>query len=172
MKMGTKVETEIIESSSFVPGFKFEVAKTIDGEGVLRCFQCGICSASCPVSDAVKVRPHQVIREVLLGMKDEVLSHKTLWVCSICFACNVRCPQNVKPASVMFVLKNMAAKEKGVPEGLKAVGKTILEEGMIQKLTEFQTKKRAALGLPKVSKINVKDLRRLLEDTGFEETVR
>ena len=168
--METEKKGEILDSMSFDPNFKFEVIKTTEGETSLGCFQCGMCTASCPVSEDLNVKPHQVIKQVLLGMRDRVLRCKTIWACSFCLVCNIRCPQGVKPANVMVALKHIAAKEVEVPEGLKTVGKSILEEGLSRKVTEFQNRRRASLGLPQIPKID-KGLRRLLKETGFEESM-
>ncbi len=78
-------------------GFRGEVAAEPGGEMIRYCFQCGTCTASCPVR-AVEDRfnPRRIIRMAILGMKKEVLNSSFIWLCSSCYACQQRCPQGVK----------------------------------------------------------------------------
>ena len=59
---------------------------------------------------------------ILLGMKEEVLSSNLIWLCSLCYTCYARCPQNVKFTDIMGVLRDMAVKENYVhPSFIKAI---------------------------------------------------
>jgi heterodisulfide reductase subunit C len=75
------------------------------------CFQCRKCTNGCPVTFAMDIYPDQVIRLVLLGQKERVLTCKTIWVCSACETCTTRCPNEVDIAGTMDALKEMAVKE-------------------------------------------------------------
>jgi len=92
--------------------FKYDVAAEPGGGNIKLCFACGLCTASCPVSDIdPEYNPRRIIRMVLLGMRKEVLSSNLPWLCSQCYTCQAHCPQNVNFADVMKALRNMAAKE-------------------------------------------------------------
>ncbi len=61
--------------------------------------------------------PDQVIRLALLGQEDQVLSSRTIWVCSGCETCTSRCPNGIDVAGVMDWLKEEAVRRgKGVSE--------------------------------------------------------
>ncbi len=75
------------------------------------CYQCGKCTAGCPVAYAMDYPPHQIMRGVQLGMRDTVLSSRTIWLCAACETCSTRCPQGVEPASVMDALRRIAYAE-------------------------------------------------------------
>lgn len=169
--MINKSKIEAPENFKLDPEFKFEIAQTHEGKTVLKCFQCGMCTSSCPYSELLDVKPHQVIRMVHLGMRDQALTCKTVWVCSTCFMCNERCPQGVELANVMFALKNIAAIEKGIPNGLKMLGQSILKLGRSLEVTEYHDMERLSLGLPKTPTVNVESVRRLLSKTKFDELV-
>jgi heterodisulfide reductase subunit C len=85
---------------------------------VAECYQCGKCTAGCPVAYAMDYPPHQIMRGVQLGMRDAVLSSRTIWLCAACETCSTRCPQEVDPAGVMDALRRIAYAE-GIksPEG-------------------------------------------------------
>jgi heterodisulfide reductase subunit C len=78
------------------------------------CFQCRKCTNGCPVTFAMDLYPDEVIRMVILGQRDTVLTCQTIWVCSACETCTTRCPNDVRIAELMDCLKEMAVKD-GVP---------------------------------------------------------
>lgn len=48
---------------------------------------------------------------ILLGMRKEVLSSPEIWMCNQCHTCVAHCPQNVRFADVLRVLRQMAVEE-------------------------------------------------------------
>lgn len=73
---------------------------------VLACFQCGTCSASCPMShwDGTQVR--KLVRKVNLGIKEEIYEDESFWQCTNCYACANHCPRELKPAQLTIRLRN------------------------------------------------------------------
>jgi len=103
--------------------FKYEIASHAGAENFKRCFSCGTCTASCPVAEVnEQYDPRKIIHMAILGMRKEVLSSDLLWMCSRCYTCYARCPQDVKFSDVMVVLREMAVAEGFVPpERLAAI---------------------------------------------------
>ncbi len=79
----------------------------LSGENVYACYQCGRCSAGCPVASEMDLLPNQIIRLVQMGQKDEVLSSKTLFLCASCFTCQSRCPKGIDMAKVMEAVRHV-----------------------------------------------------------------
>ena len=82
------------------------------------CYQCGKCTAGCPLAAGMDLMPREVIRFLQLGAIDVVLEAKTPWICAQCVVCSSRCPQNVDICSVMRAVR-LASKHAGmrpVPE--------------------------------------------------------
>jgi heterodisulfide reductase subunit C len=75
------------------------------------CYQCGKCTAGCPVAYEMEIPPHQMMRAVQLGMRDAALSSRTIWICAACETCSARCPQDADPAGVMDALRRIAFAE-------------------------------------------------------------
>ncbi|MBI2440477.1 MAG: 4Fe-4S dicluster domain-containing protein [Lentisphaerae bacterium] len=85
------------------------------------CYQCGKCSAGCPMNYAMDLTPAQLIHAIRLGLKDLVLNSKTMWLCSSCQTCSTRCPQEVDIARVMDAVKIIAVAEGVKPQVPKVI---------------------------------------------------
>ncbi len=110
-------------------GFKDEVASRPGGERVKACFLCGTCTAGCPVSFYNdEYNPRRIMRMLLLGMKNEVLSSPEIWQCSQCHKCVAHCPQDVRFADVMRVLRQMAVEQGFADVSLPAAIEKLDEE--------------------------------------------
>jgi heterodisulfide reductase subunit C len=147
------------------PKFKYEISKMHGGEKLMRCFQCGTCTSDCPVARfSDTYRPRQIIRMTQLGLKDRVLNSDTLWLCASCFTCTDRCPQDVEVASVIRVLRNLAAEQGHIPQVFKEECASILESGYAYKIPELRIKKRETSGLPPLPKGNPESIRKTLRE--------
>ncbi len=72
--------------------------KDATGESVLNCYQCGKCSAGCPLATEMDYPPSQLLRMMQLRLPEvdkQVLGSYTIWLCVSCEACIARCPQTV-----------------------------------------------------------------------------
>lgn len=96
-------------------GFIREV-EDLSGQKVSRCYQCGNCSAGCPMSFTYDYPVSRLMRMIQLGLKEEILSSRSIWMCATCEACTTRCPNEIDVARVLDVCRNMSRREghKGV----------------------------------------------------------
>ena len=85
----------------------------ISGQDMLACYQCGACSAGCPVAFAMDMLPSQVIRLVQLGQVEEALESETIWFCAACQTCYARCPKGVDLSRIMEALREIALQRGG-----------------------------------------------------------
>lgn len=79
---------------------------------MLSCIQCGTCSASCPLFEAMDYPPRQIFALIREGMKDRVLRSITPWICASCYKCTVNCPAKINITEVMYRLKRMCIEEQ------------------------------------------------------------
>jgi len=161
-----------IQASEIDPKFKYEIAKMHGGEKLMRCFQCGTCTSDCPVARFSETyRPRQIIRMAHLGLKDRVLKSDTIWLCAACFTCTDRCPQDVEVASVIRVLRNIAAEQGIMPQVFKEEAASVLESGYAYRIPELRLKKRQSLGLPPLPKGNPESIRKTLRDLSLMKCI-
>lgn len=123
-----------------------EVASQPGGEHIRRCFACGTCAAGCPVTEIdPDYNPRKIIRQVLFGMREEVLSSPLIWYCLVCYRCYARCPQKVNFTDVMRALRYLAVKGRHASsetfERLEEVDRFI--QTIRHDLVEFGHTKRA-----------------------------
>jgi heterodisulfide reductase subunit C len=115
-----RMSTKITIDKKLDPEFKYEIAARPGGENIKKCFACGTCTAGCPVFQVEHAyNPRKIIHMILLGMREQVLSSKTIWLCSQCYTCSANCPQEVNFSDIMFTLRDMAVKEGYAPESLR-----------------------------------------------------
>jgi len=104
-------EEQVVAVSDLDLSFCEEVASQPGGEHIRRCFACGTCAAGCPVTEVdPDYNPRKIIRQILFGMREEVLSSPRIWYCLVCYRCYARCPQKVNFTDVMRALRYLAIK--------------------------------------------------------------
>ena len=111
------------------------------GKEIFDCYQCYKCSAGCPVSFAMDLLPPQIIRAVLFGRREKVLSSKTIWICAACETCTTRCPNEIDITGIMDVLRQMhyesgqSAREPKIPVLHEAFLSCIEKTGRVHELS-------------------------------------
>jgi heterodisulfide reductase subunit C len=95
------------------------VLRLPDGGKIKACIQCGTCSGACPTSYAMDYTPREIIAALRAGMLDRVVNSNTVWMCSSCYGCTVRCPAGIKLTDVMYQLKSLAMRYHMLPRGNK-----------------------------------------------------
>jgi len=152
--------------------FKNEVKKIPGAERIMLCFQCGTCTADCPVSRFSETyRPRQLLRMAQLGLKDKVLSSDQLWLCAACYTCVDHCPQDVEIANVIRALKNLAVREGYMPPVFKELGGAIIGTGLAYKIPELRLKRRQEAGLPPLPKSDAESVAKLINKTCFAKLI-
>ncbi len=93
------------------------------GVAVSKCYQCGICSAGCPLSGEMDFPPSYVMRMLQTGepeLEEKVLRSFTIWVCLTCEMCYARCPMSIDIPQMMDFLRQKSLRQNKVhPEARK-----------------------------------------------------
>lgn len=75
------------------------------------CYQCQKCTATCPVSSFMDIKPDLIVRKVILGEEDVILNSKTIWVCTGCETCGSRCPNLISVGKINEFFREKAYKK-------------------------------------------------------------
>jgi heterodisulfide reductase subunit C len=144
-------EFVVVDCDELDPGFRDEVAREAGGENIRRCFQCGTCVAMCPVAEHdSRYDPRRIIRMVNMGMRKQVLSGPGIWLCSGCYNCFERCPQDVKPTQILQAIQHIASREGYTHKAFKGAIGLLVQRGRLIEVSEFDNRARGKLGLPEI----------------------
>lgn len=98
--------------------------KKATGVVVEKCYQCGKCSAGCPVADDMDFPPSLVMRMLQTNRPEndeKILRSKTIWLCLTCEMCIARCPMSIDIPKVMDYLRQRSRTEKKVTDKAKDI---------------------------------------------------
>jgi len=100
------------------PGYKHGLNGLYNGDTLRFCYQCGICTAVCPLSQILGVyRPNKILGYANLGIRNVPQSTAFL-LCSACSQCTKGCPQGVKVHEIMQALKDLTMRGENTQDYL------------------------------------------------------
>lgn len=145
--------------------FREKLNKVSGGEHHNYCYQCSACVAVCPAARFTKeFNPRKILLKALLGMEEELLGEGSpIWLCTNCYSCYERCPQDVRPIEVIVALKNMAVEKGTAPANLSKLSDNIAKTGLSVTISSAVNRKREQLGLPALKTIPIDELQKILE---------
>ena len=94
------------------------------------CYQCGKCTAGCPMAGEMHHKTHQILRLVQLDQRQRLLGDESIWLCLTCETCSARCPNQVEPARVIDALREIttAANAAAAPRRIRAFHQSFLDQ--------------------------------------------
>ena len=146
--------------------FREKLNKVPGGKHHNYCYQCSACVGVCPAARFNdNFNPRVILLKALLGAEDDLLGKESvIWLCTNCYSCYERCPQDVRPIEVIIALKNMAVEKGTAPPTLEKLCENITETGMSIKFSQAVNRRRKDLGLPDLKSIPVDELSAILTD--------
>ena len=89
--------------------FLREVEAEVEGGHMVRmCMQCGVCAGSCPFGPHWEHTPQKLFMMIRAGEREQVLSTDSMWMCTSCYNCVVRCPRQLPITTIMHGLAQYA----------------------------------------------------------------
>jgi quinone-modifying oxidoreductase subunit QmoC len=155
-------------------------ANVEDGQWVKMCMQCGVCAGSCPLGNAWEHTPQKLFMMIRAGSREAVLTSDSMWMCTSCYNCIVRCPRKLPITHIMHGLAHYANRLGMAPKNqptrdvakifwdnlvktgrvneLKFSLATYFKDGFAQGVRNALAMKDTGLGLVKAGRLNPMEL--------------
>jgi len=161
--------------------FLKEVTERVEeGDWVKMCMQCGVCAGSCPLGNAWTHTPQKIFMMIRAGKREEVLTSDSMWMCTSCYNCIVRCPRKLPITHIMHGLASYANRLGLVPKNqpTRAIAKLFwdnlakygrvnelkfslamyFKDGFVQGIKNALAMQGVGLGLVKAKRLNPMEL--------------
>jgi quinone-modifying oxidoreductase, subunit QmoC len=97
--------------------FLREVEERVEGgEWVKMCMQCGVCAGSCPLGPHWEHSPQKLFMMIRAGKREEVLTSDSVWMCTSCYNCIVRCPRKLPITHIVHGIATYAHRQGLAPK--------------------------------------------------------
>ncbi|MGQ9530078.1 MAG: FAD-dependent oxidoreductase [Candidatus Bathycorpusculaceae bacterium] len=92
---------------------KENLKRLLDIEKLKYCFECGICTASCPMAELLgkDYNPRGMLEKIFLN-PEGILNSEELWLCAWCYRCYRRCPQALRIPEIFLFMRRIAAEHE------------------------------------------------------------
>ena len=91
------------------------------GEALKSCYQCGLCTATCPWNLVRNFLIRKLIHESQIGLLE--LDSDDVWLCATCGMCVERCPRGVEIIDIFTAMRRIGTQWGVIPKALKgAIG--------------------------------------------------
>ena len=156
--------------------FRRKVWDKIAAPALQYCYQCNKCTEMCIVSRMLGqdvYNPRKLILHAYLGNKANVMpsgpDDMKVWACTYCDTCDEVCPNNIELTEVFYLIKNMIAKDKKLPEFYVTQASTIRDNGKAIPLMDAIVRRRGQMGLSDLPAPDVNKVKTIMKETGMDE---
>ncbi len=104
-----------------------DAIKEAGGKAFDSCYQCGLCTGSCPWNLVRSFITRRLMHQAQLGLVE--LEDEDTWLCATCGACVERCPRGVKIIDVMTAIRRLGGQWGTIPKALKTALTSIAAGG-------------------------------------------
>jgi Fe-S oxidoreductase len=122
-----------------------ELAEAAKQANAWACYDCGKCTATCPISRAgADYSPRRHVLATNLGQRREIVENGTLFSCLTCSLCDRRCPAEVGYTELVRKLREVSQRDGAEPEcphggALQSVMRMMAKGGTQQNRLEWLT---------------------------------
>ena len=92
--MGTRIDPNLMKE-----------IKEYGAVGIEKCFNCGNCTAICPLTSDEYPFPRNMIRRLQIGQREKLVQHLDPWLCYYCGECSETCPKGAEPGETMMAMR-------------------------------------------------------------------
>jgi heterodisulfide reductase subunit C len=169
-------EKEVITRKNIDTDFKQEIMDA-GAESVALCFQCGTCTGACPSGRRTPYRIRNVVRKSVMGLKEEVISDDTIWMCATCYECQERCPRGIKIVDIVKTVRNFAAQAGYMAPAHKMTGSFVIKTGHGVPINDATMALRKSVGLGELPPTThqfpeaLEEVQKIFKATGFDNLI-
>lgn len=170
------VEENKITRADIDPNFK-QAVMDAGAESVAICFQCGTCTGACPSGRRTPYRIRQLVRRAVMGLKDDVISDDTIWMCTTCYECQERCPRGIKIVDVVKIVRNYAAQAGYMAPAHKMTGSFVIKTGHGVPINDATQELRKRVGLDQLPPTThtfpeaLEEVQKITKAAGFDKLI-
>lgn len=167
---------EVITRADVDEDFKQEIMDA-GAESVAICFQCGTCTGACPSGRRTPYKIRGVVRRAVMGLKEDVISDDTIWMCTTCYECQERCPRGIKIVDVVKTIRNQAAHAGYMAQAHKMTGLFVTKTGHGVPINDATMALRKSVGLDELPPTThqfpeaLEEVQTIVKATGFDELI-
>ncbi|MGQ9538818.1 MAG: FAD-dependent oxidoreductase [Candidatus Bathycorpusculaceae bacterium] len=102
------------------------LAECVEAEKLKFCFECGICTASCPMAELLDhaYNPRNLLEKIFIDAERALVSDE-LWLCAWCYRCYRHCPQALALPEIFLHARRFAVKHRYTQPFKEAVKKIV-----------------------------------------------
>lgn len=169
-------EVDVINRGDIDINFKKEVMDA-GAETLALCFQCGTCTGACPSGRRTPYRIRQIVRKSVMGLKDEVISDDSLWMCTTCYECQERCPRAIKIVDIVKIARNYASRAGYMAKAHKMTGSFVIKTGHGVPINDATMELRKRVGLGELPPTThqfpeaLEEVQKIFKKTGFDSLI-
>jgi heterodisulfide reductase subunit C len=169
-------DESLITRADVDENFKKEIMDA-GAESVAICFQCGTCSGACPSGRRTPYKIRQLVRRSVMGLKEDVISDDTIWMCTTCYECQERCPRAIKIVDIVKIVRNYAAQAGYMGPAHKMVGSFVIKTGHGVPINDDTKELRKRVGLGELPPTThsfpgaLEEVQTIMKATGFGELI-
>ncbi len=156
--------------------FKQEIMDA-GAESVAVCFQCGTCTGACPSGRRTPYKIRGVVRRAVMGLKEDVISDDTIWMCTTCYECQERCPRGIKIVDIVKIIRNQAAAAGFMAPAHKMTGLFVTKTGHGVPINDATMALRKSVGLDELPPTThqfpgaLEEVQKIVKATGFDNLI-
>jgi heterodisulfide reductase subunit C2 len=146
-------------------------------ESVAICFQCGTCTGACPSGRRTPYRIRGVVRRAVMGLKEDVISDDSIWMCTTCYECQERCPRGIKIVDIVKIIRNQAAAAGYMAPAHKMTGLFVTKTGHGVPINDATMALRKSVGLDELPPTThqfpeaLEEVQTIVKATGFDKLI-
>ena len=112
-----------------------------------------------------------------MGLKEDVISDDSIWMCTTCYECQERCPRGIKIVDIVKIIRNQAAQAGYMAQSHKMTGLFVTKTGHGVPINDATMALRKSVGLDELPPTThqfpeaLEEVQTIIKATGFDNLI-